>query len=779
MYPLSISSVFSCFSTFTVLFLSRLGILFEKRVRPKRLYFLIKIQMIMFYFSKNLLFFLQFLPLACVLAQSETSTDFSDSTKINQLRELTVTATMATSKMPLSFTNLNQAKIQARDFGQDLPFILKSTPSVVETSDAGTGIGYTGLRIRGSDASRTNVTIDGVPLNESESQLVYWVNIPDFLSSTTTVQIQRGVGTSTNGAGAFGASINLITNGLQSEKYLNYSGGFGSFNTQRHTLAAGTGLIGGKWAFDVRGSLIASDGYVDRARSDLKSFYASGLYLAKNTSVKLKVFHGHEETYQSWYGISPEFVNDSKLRTYNPAGFINDSTFYDNQVDNYRQTHAHLTLNHKITEGVNAQVSLHYTRGLGFYEEYRVGEVLQNYFAQFLASDTSDLVRRLWLDNHFYGAVWNLHFQKNKWDATLGGGINRYDGEHFGDVIWSALPTDFAETKPRFYFSEAQKTDFNAFFKANYAFSPILNAYLDVQYRRVAHNTEGSDRRKIPFDHDLTWNFFNPKIGLVVQNSARSRFHASFGVAHREPNRNDILDVLTGTIPSSEQLLNTELGWQGAFKTLNLGVNFYQMYYNNQLVVTGKINDVGEQVRVNVPKSYRLGVELSAEWQIFDRLSLDYNLTLSQNKVLNFKELRDNFDTFIQEEINHGTTDIAFSPNLIANAVLTYKIFEKGKNEFDISLIGKHVGAQFVDNTSNTATQLPDYRYADMRFQYKTNFGKIKNLTCKLLINNVLDTKFSANAWAYRYVSGGEVVNSMGLFPQAGRHFLVGVSIGF
>ncbi|NJN33176.1 MAG: TonB-dependent receptor, partial [Saprospiraceae bacterium] len=276
----------------------------------------------------------------------------------------------------------------------------------------------------------------------------------------------------------------------------------------------------------------------------------------------------------------------------------------------------------------------------------------------------------------------------------LDGGINRYDGEHFGDVIWSELPTDFAEKKPRFYVSEAQKTDFNAFFKVNYAFSPILNGYFDVQYRHVTHNTEGSDRRKIPFNHDLIWRFFNPKIGLVVENSERSRFHASFAVAHREPNRNDILDVLTGVVPSSEQLLNTELGWQGAFKSLNLSINFYQMYYNNQLVVTGKINDVGEQVRTNVPKSYRAGVELSAEWQIFNRLSLDYNLTLSQNKVLNFKELRDNFDTFIQDKIEHGTTDIAFSPNVVANAILTYKIFEKEKAGFDVALVGKHVGGE-------------------------------------------------------------------------------------
>jgi iron complex outermembrane receptor protein len=728
----------------------------------------------------------------------------ADSLQNIDLQQVTVTATMATARTPMTFTNINNEQIRRKDNGQDIPFLLKNTPSVVETSDAGAGIGYTGIRIRGSDATRTNITIDGIPLNDSESQLVYWVNMPDFASSTSMIQIQRGAGTSTNGAGAFGASINLITNPLRSEKYLNYTGGFGSFNTQRHSFSAGSGLIGKHWTFDGRASLIKSDGYVDRAASDLKSLFFSTTYLNKNTSIKAKVFTGKEITYQSWYGIPYSYLNDSKLRTYNPAGTEKTDTPYDNQVDNYSQTHAHITANHQFSAQLRGQVSLHYTRGKGYYEEYKAKQKFTDYrICNFIVSGSDtiikqDLVRRLWLDNHFYGAVYSLHFDNKKIQNILGGGLNNYSGKHYGTLPWIDQPNplqlkDFISPF-KFYESKADKWDFNIFNKLNYAFTPQLNGYLDVQYRNIAYKTAGFDRKQRNIAREVDYHFFNPKMGLTFELPDKSLLYASGAIAHREPNRNDLTDAELSNMPKTEKMFDTEIGWRGQYSKGQFGVNLYSMYYDNQLVITGNINDVGEQIRVNVPKSYRIGLEMDGEVSVTEGVSLTGNMTLSQNKIDNFTEFRDNWDTGVQDKITHGKTDLALSPNIIVNSAIRYQILRGDKNNWDIAISGKYIGKQFIDNTANANTQLPAFGYLDFLTTYKTSFKYFKNITCKLLINNILNKKYVNNAWTYRFASpnydprpddpyarseGGNVYHLSGFFPQAGRHFIVTFGIDF
>ena len=739
-------------------------------------------------------FFLAFF--SFFLSDSTLSAQAKDSLKQVDLQEVTILATMAGDKTPMSFTNIKKDKIRQEDFGQDIPFLIKSTPSVVETSDAGAGVGYTGLRIRGSDATRTNVTIDGIPLNDSESQSVYWVDLPDLAASTSMIQIQRGVGTSTNGSGAFGATINMITNPLNSEKFISYSGAGGSFGTLKNTIAFGSGLMRNGLSVDGRLSRTVSDGYVDRASSKLGSAYLSAIYLKKNTSLRFKLFTGNERTYQSWYGIPESYLNDASKRTYNPAGTERASSPYENQVDDYRQTHAHLTLNHSFTTSnkirgiINA--SLHYTKGKGFYEEYKAAQKMKNYFNG--RRDTSDLVRRLWLDNDFYGGVWSLTLEKNKISSITGGGWNRYDGNHFGQVIWAADDANFAKTPAEFYRSKSLKTDFNAFEKINYAFSDVISFYLDLQYRQVGYHTEGLDRKHRDIGRDSTWHFFNPKLGFVAENKNGTRFYASVAVAHREPNRNDMLDPEKGFAPKAESLIDGELGVRQRCKNLELSANLFYMAYDNQLVVTGNINDMGEQIRVNVPKSYRRGIEIEGAWAATHWLTITGNSSFSENKVKDFTEYIDNWDTYGQEVVKHGKTDIAFSPNVIANTSLVFCILKKGKNELTVTPSVKYVSKQFIDNTSNTNTVLPAYNFANCQILFKTHFGKIKNLTAKLLINNIFDKKYANNGWTYRFVSpsydprpddpyarseGKGTYNLTGFFPQAGRHFLVGLSADF
>jgi iron complex outermembrane recepter protein len=719
-----------------------------------------------------------------------------DTIKTVDLQQVTVTATMATTTTPVTFTNLSKEQIRRSDFGQDIPYLLKTTPSVVETSDAGAGIGYTGLRIRGSDATRTNVTIDGIPLNDAEGQGVYWVDLPDLSASSSMIQIQRGVGTSTNGAGAFGATINLITNGLRPEKYFNYTGGIGSFGTLRNAISAGTGLMNHKFAVDMKLSSITSNGYVDRAASNLQSLYLSGLYLFKNGSLKAKLMTGKEKTYQSWYGI-PSVYLDS-LRTFNPAGTEKSDSPYANQTDNYQQTHVHLVYNQQFTPNWRGNISAHYTKGKGYYEEYKASQKLKTY-SELLPKDTTDLVRQLWLDNDFYGAVFSAIYEKKGLEWTTGGSWNEYDGNHFGKVIWykNYNPKTPNINNAEFYRSTSNKTDVNIYSKLNAPITAQLNGFIDLQLRAINYTTLGIDRKKRDISRNKNYVFFNPKFGLNYVSTEGAKLYASFAIANREPNRNDLIDAEIAYLPVSERLYNTEIGWRKTTENANFGVNFYHMQYKNQLAVTGAINDVGEQIRANVADSYRAGIELEAAFKLSNQLIVNSNATFSQNKIRNFTENIDNWDKGGQDVFNRGTTDLALSPNAILNLELRYSILKNDKSELSFTPSVKYVGKQFLDNSSNENTILNAFNYTNFQLFYATkltNNKAIKSLTIKLLIANVFNQKYVNNGWTYRFTSpsydprpddnyarseGKNVYNLSGFFPQAGRYYSLGASIDF
>lgn len=728
--------------------------------------------------------------LSCIFPLTAQNTP-SDTTKSIDLQQVTVTATMATSKTPMTFVNINRDALRQNDFGQDVPYLLKNTPSVVETSDAGAGVGYTGIRIRGTDATRINITVDGVPINDSESQAVYWVNMPDIVSSTSMVQVQRGVGTSTNGAGAFGATINMVSNTLRPEKYINITGAYGCFNTQKLSIAAGTGLIKNRFSVDMRLSQIKSDGYVDRASSDLQSLYLSGLYLGKNSSLKLKFFTGREKTYQAWYGIPDSFVNSPSLRTYNPAGMDRQPP-YPNQTDNYRQTHTHLTWNKQLNTVWSINLTGHYTHGEGYYEEYKGKQKLSGYFDDY-PSVKKDLVRQLWLNNDFYGSLFSATYKSNKISWTTGGAWNNYLGNHYGIVTWIDS-SNLLKAPKEFYRSVALKSDFQVFSKVEYNLSEQFSLFTDMQFRKIGYSYNGKDRKIGAINGDFDFNFFNPKMGFNYAFTEGVNFYSSFAVANREPNRNDFTETPTGLKPQAENLKNIETGIKTDLGKLKLGANFYGMFYKNQLVITGQINDVGEAIRINVPKSYRMGIELDGALAINDKLSLAANAAFSQNKIKDFVEKIDNWDTGTQETFSRGTTQLAFSPNTILNGRVNYDFLKTDKNKLSLALSGKYVGKQYIDNTSNENTALKGYGYIDAQIQYNSRLGIFKNVTAKLLINNILDKKYVNNAWTYRFISpsydprpddpyarleGGSTYNLTGYFPQAGRNWILAISLDF
>ncbi|HYQ58165.1 MAG TPA: TonB-dependent receptor, partial [Draconibacterium sp.] len=630
--------------------------------------------------------------------------------------EVLISATRAGDKTPVAYSNVTADEISKRNMGQDIPFLLNLTPSFVTTSDAGAGVGYTNFRVRGTDLNRINVSVNGIPLNDAESHGTWFVDQPDMASSLENVQIQRGVGTSTNGAAAFGASINLQTNSLNKDAYGTYKTAAGTFNTFKNTLSAGTGLINDHFSVDVRLSKVTSDGFIDRASSDLKSFFISGGYYSENTIIKLNVFTGYEETYQAWYGVPTVRLNNdtqgmqryadhwlmsqdevdhmmaSDSRTYNYYT-------YDKQVDHYVQDHYQLHFSHKFNPNLNLNASLHYTRGRGYYENFEADEDLEDYQLPYpvVGNDTvftTDLVNRKWLDNHFYGFTYSLNYNKNNSNFTFGGGYNIYDGDHYGNVIWAQYLGD-ADPNHEWYSGNGLKKDFNVFAKYNWQVAEKLNLFADLQYRRIDYTIEGIDDDLRNLDQDHDFNFFNPKLGIFYQVADNQNLYLSFAVANREPNRTAFVDYPEGNEPPvHETLYDWELGYNYASSKLSLGANFYFMNYKDQLVVTGQINDVGAPIMVNVDKSYRTGMELQAGVQIANNFQWNGNTTLSINQIKDFTEYVDNWDTGEQDAIALGTTDLAFSPNFIANSQFVYA---PGDN-FSIAFISQYVGDQYIDN---------------------------------------------------------------------------------
>jgi iron complex outermembrane receptor protein len=693
--------------------------------------------------------------------------------------EVLVEATRVDESIPVTFSNLDKEEIQKRNLGQDVPYLLNLTPSTVVTSDAGAGIGYTGIRIRGVDPSRINVTINGIPVNDAESHGVFWVDLPDIASSIENIQVQRGVGTSTNGAGAFGSSINLQTSSNSLDPYTEINTGIGSFNTRKANIQLGSGLMKNGWSFEGRLSKIMSDGYIDRAESDLNSFYLSGSKRGERSLLKADIFSGKEITYQSWYGVE-ESVLESGNRTFNEAGTEKSGSPYQNQVDNYRQDYYQLHYSYRLQDNWSLNASLHYTKGEGYYEEYKADEDLSDYgiSPQNPGDPTeSDLIRRRWLDNDFYGMVFSSKYTHSQnWNVTFGGGLNRYDGAHFGEVIWARFAGD-SEFEERYYDNDAIKTDFNVYGKAQYFFNENLSSYLDMQVRTINYEFDGVDIQNnnvvdVRGTDDIV--FLNPKFGLSYLVNEGNRVFASFGVAGKEPTRSEYVESSTASRPDPERLYNIETGYRGDFGQFFVGAYGYAMLYEDQLVVTGQINDVGGVVRQNVPKSSRLGIELEGGVSITSNLSWAANATFSKNKIENYTEFIDDYDNGGQIERNFSDTDIALSPSIIANSILGFS-----DNGLTTELTTKYVSKQYLDNTQNDARSIDLYLVNDLRISYAfTNLSFAKGITANLMINNLLDEKYETNGYTFGYVFGGEQRFNY-YYPQAGRNFLLQVKWEF
>ncbi|MDB9774869.1 TonB-dependent receptor [Vicingaceae bacterium] len=709
--------------------------------------------------------------------------------------EVMVEATRAKENSATTFTNVSKEDIEALNLGQDLPILLQQTPSVVTTSDAGAGVGYTGLRIRGSDGTRINVTVNGIPINDAESHGVFWVNMPDLASSTESIQIQRGVGTSTNGAAAFGASINMQTTILKEKAYGEIANSFGSFNTRKHTVQFGSGLIDNKFAFDGRLSQIKSDGFIDRASSDLQSYYLSGAYYGEKTILKAIMFGGNEKTYQSWYGTPESRVNNdregmlahaanegysqSQIDNLLNSGRSYNFYQYDNQVDNYSQDHYQLLIAHEFNKKLSANLNFHYTRGEGYYEEFRADNDFADYGlnSPIIGNDTinsTDLIRRRWLDNHFGGLTYSLNYAaSNKLNLTLGGGYNLYEGDHFGEIIWSEIAAN-TSIRERYYDNVGKKRDFNSYLKADYAITENLTAFADLQVRTIDYSTNGNDNDLRIIDVEEDFLFFNPKAGINYRFNSITSAYVSYSVSNREPVRNDFIDAPVGEKPEHEQLNNLEFGVQVNDKDYFFHANIFHMDYKNQLVLTGELNDVGSTVRQNVENSYRAGIELSAGITISKKLSLSGNMTMSRNKIAEFD---DYFYDYVSGETiitRIEDADISFSPDFIAASTIEYRPIKN----MTVSLLTKHVGQQFLDNTQSNDKKIDSYLVNDIRLNYVVKDVLFKEMNFTLLINNAFDELYSPNGYTYSY-GVGEVITENFFYPQAGTNFLAGVTLKF
>jgi iron complex outermembrane receptor protein len=685
------------------------------------------------------------------------------------LDNIEVTSIRASDKAPFTKTNITKREIEKVNLGQDLPFILNQLPSVVVNSDAGNGIGYTGIRIRGTDASRVNVTLNGIPYNDAESQGVYFVDLPDIASSVNSIQVQRGVGTSSNGAGAFGATINLSTNEVIKEKYVELNNSFGSFNSWKNTLKFGSGLLGNHFTIDARLSRISSDGYVDRAKSNLQSFSVSTAYINKNSSLRFNIISGKEKTYQSWYGIPQSYLDSN--RRYNEAGTEKPGTPYNNETDNYKQTHYQLFYNRKINNHFSFNTAIFLSRGKGYYEEYKAAQLysdygLPNYVAGTDTTTSTDLVRRLWLDNYFYGGIFSLQYQKNKSHFTFGGGWDEYDGKHYDIVTWAqqGFPKNYTYSD-----LPATKKDFNIYGKLLQTLGAGFSGFADVQARFVNYNIKGFKSNPDIFIN-RNYTFFNPKIGLSY-NKNDFQVYASYSVGAKEPNRDDFEAGKT-QLPKPEILYDLELGVEKKNTNCSYGATFYYMNYHNQLVSTGKINDVGAYTRTNAPQSYRLGIELQAGERFTKWLDANANISFSKNKIKNFTEYVDDYDNSDQLIYQYHNTDISFSPNQVAAA--TVNIIPMANSE--ISLQSKYVGRQFLDNTSHVSRSI-DY-VQNIKFAYTLNSKNIlKTVTFVLQVNNVFNKKYESNGYTYNYFYGGALDVANYYFPMAGMNFLAAINI--
>ena len=682
----------------------------------------------------------------------------------NVLDEVLVSAVRATSSIPVTYSNLSKKELAKRNLGQDIPILLNYLPSVISSSDAGAGVGYTYLNVRGSNSERINVTINGIPYNDPESHGTFWVNLGDFASSTENLQLQRGVGTSTNGSGAFGASLNILTDAVSENAGGEISNSFGSYGTRKHTVKFTTGKINEHLEVSGRFSNIHSDGYIDRAFTNLKSYFLQASYKDENTLIKAVSFGGAERTYQAWYGLDPQQLEEDRRQ--NPYT-------YENEVDDYKQNHYQLHWNEKLNNQWSTNLGLNYTKGVGFFEQYKAAENAADF--NNLIEDGSDVIVRRWLDNDFYVLNFNTNYKDEKINLISGISYSNYTGDHFGEVIWGSNLSSGTSIQDRYYFSDAKKTDMSIFSKATYEMNEKVSAYLDLQGRFVNYQTKGLTSDRNPLDVDAKFNFFNPKAGLIYKIAPQNSVYLSYARANREANRNDF----ENGISSPEILDDIELGWRYRSDQIQLNTNIYYMSYKNQLVLTGAIDDVGAPIRATSGKSYRLGLEIDADIKLNDQFSIKSNAAFSTNK-------NEDFTAPINGNLlNLGNTPLSFSPNVIVGNILVYQPIKN----LQISFLSKYVGEQFMSNLNSNVSKLDvldSYFTSDLNFVYEIATKKVFDaIIISGIINNIFDTEYVDRGYYYTYddtwsnPGSSTTIDGAGYYPQATRNFLVGVTLKF
>ena len=725
-------------------------------------------------------------------AQNQSQVNFKDQDSLSTitLEEVKLTGIKAKDNTPVTFTNVSKKDIASRNLGQDIPILLNYLPAVVTTSDAGAGIGYTGIRVRGSDATRVNVTLNGIPYNDAESQGTFWVNLPDFASSVEQIQLQRGVGTSTNGSAAFGASLNVETSGIQQNAFSSLSSSLGSFNTFKNTFQFSTGMLNDHFSFSGRLSKINSDGYIDRAASNLDAYFFQAAFQDENTLIKALIFGGHEITYQSWYGVDAETLVSN--RTYNPAGEIYDNNgnltgFYDNQVDDYTQDHYQFHWDEKINAFWSSSVGLNYTYGRGFYEEYNDvwynenisfgGDTSFDYLQiqPFTIGETTvestENISQKWLDNDYYVLTLGLNYQTAETTINFGGLYSRYIGDHFGNLLWGQTIGASAPNH-RFYENQGVKTEGSFFAKATQQLGSKLTGFLDLQIRGIDYKVEGTISGPDNFDVDDQFTFFNPKAGLTYTLSQKQNIYFSYAKAQREPNRTDY----ENGSPKPEKLNDFELGWRINNEKVRVQTNLYWMEYQDQLVLTGAIDEVGAPIRQNVGKSRRVGLEVDATIQLADQWLLKPNLALSSNQNLDFYFKRDG----VLQSL--GKTQLAYSPGVVAGNALVFA----PSTRFQLGLLSKYVGKQYMGNIDSENSTLPSYFVSDINFVFTWQPNRwIKEIQWLTTVNNIFNFKYESNGYFYTYdddwSTSGQIttIEGAGYYPQAGIHFLSGVTLTF
>jgi iron complex outermembrane receptor protein len=726
---------------------------------------------------RNVYLFLTLLAITVTITAQEKN---QDSTKVQQLDEVLVKAIRVDATSPITHTNVSKEELEKRNLGQDIPVLLNYLPSVVTTTDAGAGVGYTGIRIRGINAQSTNITINGIPYNDAESLGTFWVNLGDFASSVESLQLQRGVGTSTNGSGAFGASINVLTDAISGKANGEISNSFGSFNTRKHNLKFSTGKLNNNFEIAGRLSQIKSDGYIDRATADLKSYFLQGAYVDDKRLIKAITFSGHEVTYQSWYGLEDLDLLEND-RTYNIAGMYTDEEgnirFHENEEDNYQQDHYQLHWNERINNNWSTNLGLNFTHGEGYFEQYKEDEAFADYDLEEITVggetiNTTDLIRRRWLDNDFYVINANANFKKNTLNMTFGGSYSTYDGDHFGEIIW-ARNASSSEVNDHYYDGNGKKKDLSFFTKATYRLNDKISLFGDLQFRLVDYKTTGLTSDRVSLNIDENYSFFNPKAGITYKMNEMNHIYFSFARANREPNRDDFENNET---VRPEQLNDFEFGFRHQSATFSVNTNLYYMMYNEQLVLTGNIDNVGNPIRKNNGESYRFGLEIEAKINPLKWMTIQPALTISSNKN---KKTR----TSINDEIiDLGKTNISFSPEFIASNTLVFKPI----SHLQISLLSKFVGEQYMGNTDSDASKLDSYFINDFNVSYKIETNAfVKSITIAALVNNIFNKEYISNGYYYTYddtwTNPGvtTTIEGAGFYPQATRNFLIGATLKF